>query len=300
MEKKLPLTIIIPTKDRTKLLIKTLTYLKKNIFFFNEVIIIDSTEKNKICNKQLNNFKQLNIKYYSSKPSTALQRNLGLKYIKKNNKFVMFLDDDLKFYFNAFKEMKNYINKMGPEITGIGFNPIVKNNNNILEKIKNSRFFFKLGIYDSRPGVVTPSGWHTKIQNIQKNIYVEWLPTKACIYKIKKIKKLKFEKLLGKYSYLEDLIFSHYMSKKGKLIINSKAKFKDLNFIKRNDFLFGIIEIKNRLIFVQKNNYKINIFFLGYLFFLLNNLLSVVSDIKNFRRFFGNLIGILYLFRKIK
>ena len=83
MEKKLPLTIIIPTKDRTKLLIKTLTYLKKNIFFFNEVIIIDSTEKNKICNKQLNNFKQLNIKYYSSKPSTALQRNLGLKYIKK-------------------------------------------------------------------------------------------------------------------------------------------------------------------------------------------------------------------------
>lgn len=300
MEKKLPLTIIIPTKDRTKLLIKTLTYLKKNIFFFNEVIIIDSTEKNKICNKQLNNFKQLNIKYYSSKPSTALQRNLGLKYIKKNNKFVMFLDDDLKFYFNAFKEMKNYINKMGPEITGIGFNPIVKNNNNILEKIKNSRFFCKLGIYDSRPGVVTPSGWHTKIQNIQKNIYVEWLPTKACIYKIKKIQKLKFEKLLGKYSYLEDLIFSHYMSKKGKLIINSKAKFKDLNFIKRNNFLFGIIEIKNRLIFVKKNNYKINIFFLGYLFFLFNNLLSVVSDIKNFRRFFGNLIGILYLFKKIK
>ena len=300
MEKKLPLTIIIPTKDRTKLLIKTLTYLKKNIFFFNEVIIIDSTEKNKICNKQLNNFKQLNIKYYSSKPSTALQRNLGLKYIKKNNKFVMFLDDDLKFYFNAFKEMKNYINKMGPEITGIGFNPIVKNNNNILEKIKNRRFFCKLGIYDSRPGVVTPSGWHTKIQNIQKNIYVEWLPTKACIYKIKKIQKLKFEKLLGKYSYLEDLIFSHYMSKKGKLIINSKAKFKDLNFIKRNDFLFGMIEIKNRLIFVKKNNYKINIFFLGYLFFLFNNLLSVVSDIKNFRRFFGNLIGILYLFKKIK
>jgi hypothetical protein len=83
------------------------------------------------------------------------------------------------------------------------------------------------------------------------------------------------------------------MSKKGKLIINSKAKFKDLNFIKRNDFLFGIIEIKNRLIFVKKNNYKINIFFLGYLFFLFNNLLSVVSDIKNFRRFFGNLIGIL-------
>ena len=48
MKKKLPLSIIIPTKDRTELLIKTLKYLKKNIFFFNEVIIIDSTKINKI------------------------------------------------------------------------------------------------------------------------------------------------------------------------------------------------------------------------------------------------------------
>jgi hypothetical protein len=297
MKKKLPLSIIIPTKDRTELLIKTLKYLKKNIFFFNEVIIIDSTKINKISQKQLNNFKKLNIKYYSSKPSTALQRNLGLKYINKKNKFVMFLDDDLKFYLKAFKEMKNYIQKIGPEIGGVGFNPIVKNKNNILEKIKNSKLFYKLGIYNSQPGVITPSGWHTKIQNIKKNMYVEWLPTAACIYRIKKIKKLKFEKTLGKYAYLEDLIFSYYVSKKTKLIINSKAKFKDSNFIERNGFLFGIIEIKNRLIFVKKNNLKIKNFFLGYFFFLFNNLFLVFSDIKNYKRIAGNMIGLFYLLK---
>ena len=297
MKKKLPLSIIIPTKDRAVLLVKTLIYLKKNIFFFNEVVIIDSTEKNKISQKQLNNFKKLNIKYISSKPSTALQRNLGLKYINKKNKFVMFLDDDLKFYLKAFKEMKNYIQKIDPEIAGVGFNPIVKNKNNILEKIKNSKLFYKLGIYNSQPGVITPSGWHTKIQNIKKNMYVEWLPAAACIYRIKKIKKIKFEKTLGKYAYLEDLIFSYYISKKGKLIINSKAKFKASNFIERNGFLFGIIEIKNRLIFVKKNNFKIKNFFLGYLFFLLNNLLLVFSDIKNCKRIAGNLIGLFYLLK---
>jgi hypothetical protein len=297
MKKKLQLSIIIPTKDRAELLVKTLIYLKKNIFFFNEVVIIDSTEKNKISQKQLNNFEKLNIKYISSKPSTALQRNLGLKYINKKNKFVMFLDDDLKFYLKAFKEMKNYIQKIGPEIAGVGFNPIVKNKNNILEKIKNSKLFYKLGIYNSQPGVITPSGWHTKIQNIKKNMYVEWLPTKACIYRIKKIKKIKFEKALGKYAYLEDLIFSYYISKKSKLIINSKAKFKDSNFIERNGFLFGIIEIKNRLIFVKKNNFKIRHFFFGYLFFLLNNLLLVFSDIKNCKRIAGNMIGLFYLLK---
>lgn len=300
MKKKLPLSIIIPTKDRAELLIKTLIYLKKNSFFFNEIIIIDSTKKNKVSQKQLHNFKKLNIKYFSSKPSTALQRNLGLKYINKKNKFVMFLDDDLKFYLKAFKEMRNYIKKIGPEIVGVGFNPIVKTKNNILEKIKKSNLFYKLGIYNSQPGVITPSGWHTKIQNFKKNMYVEWLPSKACIYKVKKIKKLKFEKILGKYAYLEDLIFSYYASKEGKLIINSKAKFKDSNFIKRNGFLFGIIEIKNRLIFVKKNNFKIKNFFLGYLFFLLNNLLLVFSDIKNCKRIAGNMIGLLYLLKKIK
>ena len=209
----------------------------------------------------------------------------------------MFLDDDLKFYLKAFKEMKNYIQKIGPEIAGVGFNPIVKNKNNILEKIKNSKLFYKLGIYNSQPGVITPSGWHTKIQNIKKNMYVEWLPTKACIYRIKKIKKIKFEKALGKYAYLEDLIFSYYISKKSKLIINSKAKFKDSNFIERNGFLFGIIEIKNRLIFVKKNNFKIRHFFFGYLFFLLNNILLVFYDIKNCKRIAGNMIGLFYLLK---
>jgi hypothetical protein len=300
MKNNLLLSIIIPTKDRVKLLTKTLIYLKKNIFFFNEVIIIDSSEKNIISKKQLNSFKKLNIKYYTSKPSSAIQRNLGLKYINKKNKFVFFLDDDLKFYSKALKKMKYYIERMEPEIIGIGFNPIKKNINNFLEKIKNSIFFCKFGIYDTRPGVITPSGWHTKIQNIKKNRYVEWLPTGACIYKINKIKSLKFERILGKYSYLEDLIFSHNASKKGKLIINSQAKFIDSNFIKRNDFLFGIIEIKNRLIFIKKNNLKIKNFLLGYLFFLLNNLFLALSDIKIFQRLAGNLIGIIYLFKKIK
>ena len=168
MKKKLPLSIIIPTKDRTELLIKTLKYLKKNIFFFNEVIIIDSTKINKISQKQLNNFKKLNIKYYSSKPSTALQRNLGLKYINKKNKFVMFLDDDLKFYLKAFKEMKNYIQKIGPEIGGVGFNPIVKNKNNILEKIKNSKLFYKLGIYNSQRRVASYCSMHLQNKKNQK------------------------------------------------------------------------------------------------------------------------------------
>ena len=43
--KKLNLTIVIPTRNRLELLTKTLMYLKKNKFFFKEVIIVDSSDK---------------------------------------------------------------------------------------------------------------------------------------------------------------------------------------------------------------------------------------------------------------
>lgn len=298
MKNKLSLSIVIPTKDRFYQLLKTLNFLKKNIFFFNEIIIVDSSAKSKILKKKLNIYKNLNIKYYKSKPSTALQRNLGFKYVNKNNKFVMFLDDDIKFNSDAFKEMKNFIKQMHPQIIGIGFNPIEEYKNNFLEKIKNSRFFCKLNIYNSKPGIVVQSGWHTKIRNIKKNQYVEWLHSAASIYKIKKINSLKFDEQLGEYSYLEDVIFSYDLSKKGKLIINSKAKFYTTNFIERNDFFFGILEIKNRIIFIKKNNFKIKNFLLGYVFFVSKNLLTSLVNLKNIYRFLGNLIGLIYLLKK--
>ena len=43
--KKLKLTIVIPTRNRLALLTKTLVSLKKNDFFFREVIIVDSYDK---------------------------------------------------------------------------------------------------------------------------------------------------------------------------------------------------------------------------------------------------------------
>ena len=302
MKKRLPLSIVIPTKDRHAMLIRILNYLQKNTFFFNEVLIIDSSTKNIFREKEIkNNFKKLNIKYYNSKPSTSIQRNLGLKQIKKKNKFIMFLDDDIEFYNNAFKIMHKFLATISTNIVGVGFNSMTDKQytKKISERIKNSDFFYRHKIYNSKPGVVAGSGWHTKILNIKKNTFVDWLPTQACIYKIKIIKSMTFCNQLGKYAYLEDLIFSHEASKKGKLIINSKAKFKDNHHVERNSFYFGILEIKNRIIFIKKNNIKISNFLIAYIFFITKNLFSTFYNIKNFMRFLGNIIGIFYLIATI-
>ena len=43
--KKLDLSIIIPTRNRSSMLTKTIKKLLKNTFFFQEIIIVDSSNK---------------------------------------------------------------------------------------------------------------------------------------------------------------------------------------------------------------------------------------------------------------
>ena len=241
--KKLNVSIIIPTRNRYNKLIKTISYLSKNSFFFKELIIVDSSENKKEYKKYLESkFKNLNLKIFNSNPSISLQRNLGLRKVNKNSNYVMFLDDDIKFEKNSLRIMKNFLikNKM---YYGIGFNLITKDNYYFIEKFKKNKLFKFLGVYDETKGKVTPSGWHTKAINLKNDTLVEWLSTQAVIYKYKIIKKNRFNLNYGTYSYLEDLDFSYKIKKK--LIIHSKAKYSSNNLVKRNKFEFGQKEIIN-------------------------------------------------------
>ena len=138
-------------------------------------------------NKDYENYPEIQnkIKIFNSTPSISIQRNIGLRKTNKNSIYVMFLDDDVNFKKNDFKEMKKFLinNK---DYIGIGFNLLI-NKKSFLDKFKKNKFFQTLKIYDKNPGVVTNSGWHTKAINLKKNTQVQWLPTQAVIYN-KKIK----------------------------------------------------------------------------------------------------------------
>ena len=124
--KKLDLDIIIPTRNRSDMLLNTIRELKKNIFFFKEIIVVDSS--NKFHKSKIKNFKnkiKVKMKVYNSKPSISLQRNIGLDKVIKKRKYVMFLDDDLIFKKNAFKKMYSFVKK-NRNLAGIGFNLNIK------------------------------------------------------------------------------------------------------------------------------------------------------------------------------
>ena len=289
-------TLIIPTKDRSLQLIDLIKKILNLKLHFNEIIIIDSS--NKIHKNNIIKFlKGKKIKFFNSRPSTTYQRNIGLKKRRKDSDYILFLDDDIKINIKSFKEMNNGIIKYKnqKDICSFAFNLKTNLKNFKFEKIKINKIFKLFGLYDDIPGKVLNSGWHTKISNLKKDAFVEWIYTGATIYKTKIIKKKLLKDLNKGFNYLEDLYFSYSFTKKNfKHIVIAKAKVLNNNIVSRNDFKFGYIEIMNRYKFV--NNYKLRkskFYFTSVIrsIFLWTNLLSL--NVKIIFRFFGNIMGLI-------
>ena len=171
--KKLDLSIVIPTRNRSDMLYNTIKELKKNSFFFKEIIVVDSSNKfHKSKIKKFKNKMKVKMKLYNAKPSISLQRNIGLNKVIKKRKYVMFLDDDLIFNKNAFKKMYSFVRK-NKNLAGIGFNLNIKKVNFFTESLKKNKLTKLLGIYDTKMGIVTPSGWQTKAINLKRHLKVE-------------------------------------------------------------------------------------------------------------------------------
>jgi len=294
-------SLIIPTRNRPTQLINLLNQLKSFKVAFFEILIIDSSNlfNKKILKKKIKDF---SVNIYHTRPSTSLQRNHGL--IKKNpkTKYVMFLDDDVVFFKNAFYEINKIINKhqKNSDIGCFGFNQIKKKvDKNIIERLKYSNFINFFEIYSKRPGTVLKSGWHTKILNAKKNLYLDWMYTTACIYKSEVIKNLRFDESLGQYSYLEDLDFSLNLKyNKKKIIISYLAKFHHMHDIDRSGFLFGITEVFNRYKIVKKYNFDKFFFFRGVFLRFVISLSGIFKFNKNlFFRAIGNIFGVLKCFK---
>jgi len=291
-------TLIIPTKNRYTLLIKTLKNLKSLKVKFDEIIVVDSSDiitHNKI--KKIS--KQFSLKVYKSKPSSSLQRNIGLKKMNKKNKFLMLLDDDIIFQNNSFKNMNsNIISNQNKKIIGFAFCQKSKMENNFFEKLKNSKFSQILGLYSSKPGVVLRSGWHTKIYQKKENYFTDWLPTAATIFEKKYVTNL-FDINFGQYSYLEDLDFSVSLKKNYNFLVVSSALFIHKDEKIRNNFNFGYYEIINRCRFVKKN--KLNFIYFYYICFIkiFTNFLGILIRPISVQKCLGNLLGLFFTIKII-
>ena len=125
-------SLIIPTKERVSSLKKLFFSIKDYISEFDEILIIDSSEKF-IHESLIEDFKLYkNLKIFKSEPSSSIQRNIGIKKSNKNNKFIMFCDDDIIFEKNSIEFMNRHIEKFSNH-AGYGFNLIEPQKTNFFD-----------------------------------------------------------------------------------------------------------------------------------------------------------------------
>jgi len=111
MSAKVLISVIIPTYNRSKYLLKILSILKNNFLNFKsfEIIICDSLSKDDTklrVNVFKNNNSYLLLRYiYNLKNIHSIKRNVGVKLAK--GKYIIFLDDDC-FPSNTF--LRDYYN----------------------------------------------------------------------------------------------------------------------------------------------------------------------------------------------
>lgn len=285
--------IVIPTRNRIKELTNTLKFLESNKFFFKKIVIVDSSNleiKDQI-KKKVKKYRA-NIEVVNSEPSTCIQRNVGFNFIKKS-KYIMFLDDDNIFYSDAFYKMQNFLNN-NKDFVGVAFNQIYKERKNILDFFKKNYITNKIGIYSLDNGGFSGSGWQSRFVNFKNDKIVQWLPTRAVIYRCSEIKKSRFDKKLGVYGYLEDLDFSLQLKKRGKLMVCSDAKYTHNHSITRPGFQFGKKELRNRYYIVKKHKLNIGLFFLTtFLRMLLTFKEGILGNLNSFKRLAGNLVALV-------
>jgi len=293
-------SLVIPTRNRIVSLEKLLKQLDLFKIRFLEKIIVDSSDS-RISSEIKNISNKYSARYFNTKASTSLQRNYGLRKVNKKTKYIMFLDDDVVFFKDSFYQMNKTIKK-NKLLSGFGFNQVTLIKENIFEKIKKSDFIRSIHIYSSSPGKVTKGGWHTKILNIKKDIFVDWIYTTACIYRFQDVKNYRFDETFGPYGYLEDLDFSLNLKKNNKkIIISYLAKYTHPTNIDRSGLKFGTIEVINRYKIVKKNDLNKFFFFISvFVRFLYSLLISFLKLKYNyFLRAIGNIYGLfLLLFAK--
>ncbi len=108
-------TIVIPTKNRLKMLLRAIDSISKQSVLPNKVIVIDDCSDEKIVLNDFIEYGNLDIEVINNNKSFggAYSRNMGVK--NATTKYITFLDDDDLFDIDYLKEVKLEIDKTNIE-----------------------------------------------------------------------------------------------------------------------------------------------------------------------------------------
>jgi len=246
----LPVAIVIPTRNRADLVRSLLVNLNSLDCSPTQIIIIDSSDEPTLA-ETTKNSEDILYTHVSVK-SAAVQRNIGMRQIKKETKYVCFLDDDVITPTDYLSTLISILE----EKKAIGISGLAINSNLPLRELPKglAGLVHRIFLLDSkREGVLLRSGINIPIRKPnQGSKYVDWL-IGCSIWNLNRIEGLTFENNLTGQSLGEDVIFSFRASKLGSLIVNSDVVLNHLEspVSRPSEYEFWKMWVVNRYLLID-------------------------------------------------
>ncbi|RMG37975.1 MAG: glycosyltransferase [Methanobacteriota archaeon] len=254
----LPISAIIPTRDRQEVLQRTVVSLSRQSALPCEVIIVDASNDETFAPLNTEDFSDLksDIRHFRTKQvGAAIQREIGLKHATQE--FILFLDDDILFEPDCIIRLWQCITK--DEQTG-GVNAMIMNQH-YTRPGKISRFMYWLMSgerRDSYAGMVIGPAWNLLPEpgdHLPECVPCQWLNTTCTLYRRVALPSPLFDEIFQGYSLMEDVALSVKVSRKWKLYNARKAKiYHDSQPGTHKDDLFLVhhMELFNRYFIMTK------------------------------------------------
>jgi glycosyltransferase involved in cell wall biosynthesis len=246
------LSVVIPTIGRPIELRRMLKSLAEQSVVPHQTIIVDEDGEG---NALARDFPPLNISVTTLPGGSAsAKRNRGVQCVAPGIELIGFMDDDIVLEPQAIEAMLDFWENAPEDSGGASCNwmnqpPLYGS------RVKSLHLVSRLGLYDSRGGLVMRSGFQTVMGIVPETRYVQWLPSGAVVYPRHILQQYSFDEWFRGYSYLEDLDFSYSIGKKYKLAVVANARFYHYpSTVGRIDpYAFGKREVANRFRFVSKH-----------------------------------------------
>ena len=210
------LTILIATKDRVYQVTQLLNSLANSSILPGAVILVYSGINIESALEKFNTLFNIII-IQSDTPSQVHQKQLGLKSLQVNCKWVLFLDDDVIIESNSLERLytKYILNPNFAKYEGFGLaikNRISRKNNKLITFL-----LYLLKLYSYSPGSITKSGHPQSYLNQLNACDVAWL-NGLSIWSRRVIDHYFDVPFISEYAAYEDVMFSYKVSRNNKLL----------------------------------------------------------------------------------
>lgn len=205
MKNTVKISVVIPTMNRLQSLLDTINYLEEPAVCPDEIIVIDQSSQEEIRNAIQANLKQSKIfcRYFYSKPSLTVARNIGLQQAK--NDVIVFMDDDVRVQPDTIGNIQNIMQDSSISmIAGLDLNAGT-------EKSKLGYIFGKKSYFKRNMGHVTKAMYGRLPQKTTQRVDTQWAMGYFFVVRKSLVQKwgLDWDEKFVSYGYPEDLDFSY-------------------------------------------------------------------------------------------